>query len=232
MTALALIPGLNNTRHLWHDLVARMPASIRCHPVDCSPLPTLEGIAADLLAELPDTFFLCGFSFGGWVALAMLEQAPQRILGLALVCSSDSRDGERQLAAREKSIVKASGGGYEDMIRAQAPHLFHPDNLHDHDMIRQREDMVPLYGADRFIAHTRAAIARPDRSEMLRDARVPLLIVAADDDRIISKQSQAEMASRLPQAGFRSIAGAGHMLPLERPGPLADELGRWIGSVI
>lgn len=99
MTDLVLLPGINNTRETWDGVIAAMPATIRCHPQDCASLNGVEAIATDLLARCPPRFRLAGFSFGGYVALAMLELAPERIDGLALIATTSFADTPQQAAA-------------------------------------------------------------------------------------------------------------------------------------
>ena len=86
---LVLVPGLNNTHAVWDGVVAALGASAQCSALDCPALDTVEAVADALLAQLPERFWLAGFSFGGYVALAMLERAPQRVARARL--AEDSR---------------------------------------------------------------------------------------------------------------------------------------------
>jgi pimeloyl-ACP methyl ester carboxylesterase len=76
---LVLVPGLNNTHAVFDGVVAALPPAIHAHALDNPALDTVEAIAAAHLAALPARFWLAGFSFGGYVALAMLALAPERI---------------------------------------------------------------------------------------------------------------------------------------------------------
>lgn len=228
MTDLVLIPGLNNTGQIWDGVAKYLNGSVQCHTPTCPALPEVEAIAAHLLEELPQYFHLCGFSFGGYVALAMLERAPERILGLALIGSSAAADTQQRKENRLKSIQRAQAGEYETMIGGQAHLIFHPDNLERPDLQNIRLQMQKDYGADRFIAHQLASIHRPDRTEVLIAANIPTLVIAGEEDRVIPSEGQQKMAERIPGATFRSIAGCGHMLPLEKPEELGECLGSWI----
>lgn len=226
--ALALIPGLNNTGAVWDGVVASLGGAAQCHVLECPALETVEAVADDLLAQLPERFFLAGFSFGGYVALAMLERAPQRVAGLAMVNTCATADNEVQRAARQKAIETAQSGGHEAMVAAQAALVFHPDSLVNVALMQTRARMVKAYGAHRMIAHARACLARPDRTAIVAAARCPVLVVAADGDGVIPTASQKAFAQSLPNAAYSEIGAAGHMLPLERPAALADVLGSWL----
>ena len=227
---LALVPGLNNTRAVWDGVVAALGDQVQCVAVDCPALDTVEAVADALLAQLPQRFWLAGFSFGGYVALAMLERAPQRVAGLALVNSSARADTDAQRATRAQSIAMAQAGGHESMMAAQAPVVFHPASLSNAALMRVRNAMVRDYGPERFVAHLRACASRPDRSAVLAEAACPLLVLAAADDRVVPTALQKLTAEALPRARFVEIADAGHMLPIEQAQALAAALQSWLAE--
>ena len=226
--ALALVPGLNNSRRVWDGVAASLGAAATCHAFDCPPLDTVEQVADALLAQLPPRFFLCGFSFGGYVALAMLERAPERVAALALVNTGATADNDAQRAARQKAIATAEAGGHETMVEAQAAMVFHAASLANPALMRSRMEMVREYGAKRLIAHARACMVRPDRTAVVAAARCPVLVVAAADDRVVPTAAQKALALSLPGARYVEIGAAGHMLPLEQPAALADALRPWL----
>ena len=77
---LALIAGLNNTAAVWDAVLpvigaesARVGKVVNCHAATNPAMDTVEELARHWLNNLPQRFHLVGFSFGGYVALAMLE---------------------------------------------------------------------------------------------------------------------------------------------------------------
>lgn len=227
MRDLALIPGLNNTRAVFDGVVNALPANVRAHALDCPTLTDLDAIAQALLAQLPPRFWLAGFSFGGYVALAMLARAPQRIRGIALICSSPVGETEAQSVARQVAIEKARQGHYPQMIEAQAAQAFHPSSLADAGLMGRRRAMVAAYGVERFMAHQQASLRRPDRRHLL-DGSLPTLIVAASDDKLFPPENLCELAKTIPGCQFQAVEQAGHLMPMEQPARLADILAEWL----
>ncbi|HVV92504.1 MAG TPA: alpha/beta hydrolase [Hyphomicrobiales bacterium] len=225
---LVLVPGLNNSTRLWNGLIAALPRSIAPHPVECPALDDVDAVAAALLSRLPPWFWLCGFSFGGYVALAMLARAPERVKGLALVATTARADSERQKEARRASIARAAAGEYEALTASQARFVFHPDNLDRSDLQDLRRAMAREYGAERFMAHLAACIARPDRSDLVAASHIPVLVAAGEADQVVPTERQRQMAESIPGACFVAVSGAGHMLPVERPADLAHALAAWM----
>jgi pimeloyl-ACP methyl ester carboxylesterase len=162
MTAsLVLIPGLNNTRAVFDQVVSELPPDVLGMALDNPALPSVDQIAQALLPALPERFWLAGFSFGGYVAMALLAAVPERVQGR-----------------------------YFEMIDAQAANAFHPDSLKNEALMAARKAMVRDYGAARFSAHIRATMSRPDRSALL-DGRRPTLIVSSSHDQAFTPEVMA-----------------------------------------
>ena len=162
MTAsLVLIPGLNNTRAVFDQVVSELPPDVLGMALDNPALPSVDQIAQALLPALPERFWLAGFSFGGYVAMALLAAVPERVQGR-----------------------------YFEMIDAQAANAFHPDSLGNEALMAARKAMVRDYGAARFSAHIRATMSRPDRSALL-DGRRPTLIVSSSHDQAFTPEVMA-----------------------------------------
>jgi pimeloyl-ACP methyl ester carboxylesterase len=162
MTAsLVLIPGLNNTRAVFDQVVSELPPDELGLALDNPALPSVDQIAQALLPALPERFWLAGFSFGGYVAMALLAAVPERVQGR-----------------------------YFEMIDAQAANAFHPDSLKNEALMAARKAMVRDYGAARFSAHIRATMSRPDRSALL-DGRRPTLIVSSSHDQAFTPEVMA-----------------------------------------
>lgn len=224
---LALIPGLNTTAALFDAVAAGLPADITAQALDNPALDSVEEIANAHLALLPKRFWLAGFAFGGYVALAMLDHAPKRVLGLALIGSAPGSDSPTQSEARQRTIQHANSGGHLDMVRAQAANAFHPDSLRDEALMKRRMDMAAEYGAQRFLAHQHACANRIDRGFLL-DGMRPTLLITGSHDPVYTPDSMLDLAAIVRGCEFRAIERSGHMVPMEQPLALARRLALWI----
>lgn len=226
---LLLLPGLNNTGAVYRETIARLPEGIRAQAPDLPALDTIEAIADAVLRDAPPRFVLAGHSFGGYVALAVLERAPERVQALALLATSARADTPEQAPKRLQAIAAVQSGDYVE-IASSSTAPFHPDSLAQPALLARRREIARAYGAERYVAHVRATMARPDRTALL-DGRVPLLWVTGSHDSVIPVARQREEATALPGCRFEVVDGAGHLLPLEQPAALAARLGDWIGSL-
>ncbi|WP_323037605.1 alpha/beta hydrolase [Pararhodobacter sp.] len=227
---LLLIPGINNTAQTFAPMIAAMPSHIDCFPVDCAALPNVDDIARAILADAPARFVVGGHSFGGYVALAILALAPERVAGVILINTGTGSDTPTAAAAREERALRAEAGEYAALADAASARAYHPDNLGREDLMAERAAALLGYGAERYAAHSRASAIRPDRTELLKNSGVPVLVVSADKDVVIPTERQRDMAQNLGAENV-VIAQAGHMLPAERPVLLANAVSEWLDRV-
>ncbi|WP_159915405.1 alpha/beta fold hydrolase [Pantoea sp. 18069] len=226
---LVLVPGLNNTRAVFDGVQAALPKAVTSVALDNPALDTVEAIARAHLAALPERFWLAGFSFGGYVALAMLELAPERVQGIALLCTAPFADSAEAAQKRIAALDAVAQGRYFEMIAQQAANAFHPDSLHNAQLMAARQAMVQDYGPQRYAAHVRATAARPDRSALL-DGRRPTLVLAASHDKLFAPSRLAACAAAIPGAVLAVVQDAGHLAPMEQPRAVAAQLARWMGA--
>lgn len=224
---LVLLPGINNTGKVWSQIVENLPSDIHYYTPDVPPLEDIDQIAETLLEDLPDCFHLCGFSFGGYVALAMFAMAPERIAGLSLIGSLPYEDTEQQKKARMEGIKRAKSGGYEEMVLAQSHIVFHKANLNNPEIEQNRRENINGYGVERYISHQKACMNRPNRLHLLENLDIPFLMLSGDNDIVVPTNQQEELANQL-NARFETISTAGHMAPLENPSEIAQKLIPWL----
>jgi len=124
------------------------------------------------------------------------------------------------------ALEAVAQGRYFEMIDAQAANAFHPDSLGNEALMAARRAMVRDYGAERFSAHIRATMSRPDRSTLL-DGRRPTLIVSSSHDQAFTSEVMA-YAKAIPGVQQVLIQGAGHLVPMEKPTELARTLANWV----
>lgn len=223
MVPLVLLPGLLCTSSVWSDVVDLLDGNTLVPEIPA--LDDIDDIAAHLLADLPPRFALGGLSMGGYIALAMMARAPERILALALVDTSARADTEAQAQQRRDGVARAQAGGFSAMLPRLASFLLHPQV--DPAVQARVVAMGAAIGVETFARHQAAIAGRPDRRAMLAGIGCPATVLVGDADRLTTPDLAREMADAIPGAALEIIADAGHVTPLERPGPVAAALQRW-----
>ena len=227
---LVLVAGLNNMPRIWEQVRCHLPKQVEVIAVDLPAIEDIDKLAAQVLFSLPARFALCGFSFGGYVALAILAASPERVARFALIASGSNADSPELASGREKARSMALAGKHADLVERQASFVVHASRADDQALKAYRREMVAEYGVDRFVAHQRAAIGRPDRTHLVRSFAGPLLIGCGADDRVIAAEKAAALAAGISGAQLRIFEQCGHLVPLEQPGALAEALSGWIAA--
>lgn len=215
---IVMLPGLLTTPDVWDDVIASLRPDLgrHCLPMVCPPLETVEAIADLIAAEAPTLYHIVGFSFGGYVSLAMLERYPERIASLTLIGSASHADNDAARAFRQQCIDEVEDGALRSLAERLTASALHTAHMANSSMFRRAVQMAIDYGTDRFIAHLHACMARPDRSELLASAASPVCVIGGADDITVPLKLQRRSAEAAGTA-LITIPHAAHFVPLEQP---------------
>ncbi|CAH1678839.1 Alpha/beta fold hydrolase [Hyphomicrobiales bacterium] len=227
---LVLVPGLSCNAALyapqWPALADGRPILVADHSRD----DTLSGIARRLLAAAPARFALCGLSMGGYVALEVLRQAPERVTRLALLHTSAKPATAETNAPREQMIALAEKGAFDNVTTLLWQRLVAPARLTHEPLRLLVRRMADDIGADGFVRQQRAIMGRPDSRPSLAESSCPVLVLVGEQDEITPVAEAREMAGLVGARGrLAIIPRSGHLSTLEDPEAVTAELLRWLG---
>jgi pimeloyl-ACP methyl ester carboxylesterase len=225
---LVLIPGLGNTPRLYEPQIAALSPDRAIVVADLTQDDSIRDMAARLLRNAPGRFALAGLSMGGYVALEVLRQAPERVERLALVDTSARPDALEARQDRERLIALAEAGRFEDILSTLWPRLVHPQRQPDQELKSVVDAMLREVGAEAFMRQQRAIMGRQDSRPILPSIEIPTLVLVGEADAITPPEMAREMAEMIEWASLVVVAGAGHMSTLERPDPVTQALRLWL----
>lgn len=225
---LILLPGLLNDAELWRDQISGLADVARPWVPDLAPFATIREMADSVLAQAEPTFALAGFSMGGYVAQEIARIAPKRIERLALLDTSIRVDTAER-AAQRKALNKAAakGGTFLGIGQAIMKSYVDASHLSDIDLTTRIVDMTQRLGREVFLRQN--SLEREDGEAALRALRVPLVIIVGENDQITPAPGHREMAEAIGCSHLLVIPNAGHMTPMEAPGPVNGALRHWLG---
>src|SRR5689334_5446110 len=104
---LLLLPGLLCDDRLWRDQAEVLADLAEPIVADLTQDDSVDAMADRALAAAPDRFALAGLSMGGYVALAIMRRAPERVIRLCLLDTSARQDTPEQ-RRRRKGLIALS----------------------------------------------------------------------------------------------------------------------------
>lgn len=223
-----LVPGLNCSARLY---AAQIPMLWRFGPVlvaDHRQDDAMAQIARRILNEAPARFALVGLSMGGYLALEMLRQAPQRIAKVALLDTAARADTPEQSARRDGLIELARTGRFAEVNQALWPILVHPGRQSDAALRRVVDQMAEDTGPEAFIRQQSALKGRPDYRPGLAAIRCPALVLVGEGDALTPPDRSEEIAAGIPGARLVEVADCGHLSTLEQPEAVNEALRAWM----
>ena len=228
---VVLLPGLANDARLWQHQSAGLADIAHFRIGDLTTADTMTAMAASVLENAPvEQFVLAGMSMGGYVALEIMRQAPERILGLALLDTSARPDTPTALENRRAAIERAEVD-FQAVINELMAKQLHPSHLDDLYLVDLVNDMALSLGKHTFIRQQKAMSNRIDSLPFLPLIKCPTLVICGRDDAITPLGVHQEMVSAIAGAGLVIIDDCGHLSPLEQPMAVNDALSQWLGTI-
>jgi pimeloyl-ACP methyl ester carboxylesterase len=223
-----LIPGLGCTARLYTE---QMPALWTFGPVtvaDHRRADSMDAIARQILAQAPPRFALAGLSMGGYIALALMRIAPERVAKLALLDTGSRSDTPEASERRKASIALARAGKLDQINDVLWPVLVHKERQGDAALKKIAGDMTLIAGADAFIRQQTAIMTRPDSRPGLSAIVCPTLVLVGDGDQLTPPSLSEEMAGLIPRSRLVVVPQCGHLSTLERPEAVTQALVEWM----
>jgi len=225
---IVLIPGLNRSARLHAEQITALwrfgPVEIADHTRDSS----MDAIAARILADAPPRFALAGLSMGGYLALTVMRQAPERVQKLALLddLGAAGNAGAKRAtqapdrARRKRSIRRNSGAAVSVFRPSQPPRR--------RSAARAR---APHGRGDRSAGLLASAAGDHDAARcatLLAAIKCPTLVLVGDGDALTPPALSREIADGISGSRLVIVPDCGHLSTMEQPEAVNKALVEWM----
>jgi pimeloyl-ACP methyl ester carboxylesterase len=234
---VVLLHGVGLDRTMWDRCLPGLHRTYRVTAVDlrghgqsalATPGLRLADLAADVLEVIEGLgsrpVHLVGFSLGALVAEFLAATRADRIASLTLVSSVAVRTTEesdavaRRLAAAEldfpATVDAAVERWFDEEWRVRDPEL----------VARVRRTMLGNDVKSYLACYRVFATGDRDVAALLDRIDAPTLAITGSDDPGSTPEMSYRLADAIPDARAEIVAGARHLLPLERPDELVSAL--------
>lgn len=197
-----------------------------------APVLTMQQLARDTLAlldalEIENAVF-AGCSIGGYVLFELWRQAPERMRGLAFVCSKPQPDAEANLVRRAETIARARAGetpalydGMTQTLIGATARERRPEIVAE---LRATMTMLP----EGLVATQAGLATRPDSVPTIASITAPVLAIAGVEDPGITVEEMRALETAAGGCVFHTLGEAGHLAAYEEPFAVVRLLAEWL----
>ena len=213
----------------WRVIAPALPGFDGSDLLDEVSIDAYARHVLSLLDELGiDRAVFGGVSMGGYLAFAVVRQAAERVAGLLLANTRSAPDTAVEGRRRMLQTVEESGAG--PIADAMVPKLL-GNTTHQRrpDIVARVRTMILGQSVEGIGAAIRVLMSRPDSTPLLGGLRVPVLVIAGEEDVLTPAAEMEGMAAAIPHATFVQIAGAGHLSNLESPEAFNAAVNTFLG---
>ena len=235
---IVLLHGYLETLEVWEGFTEKLLDRFRVLTIDLpghgksgtwGEVHSMEDLAgavrAVLQAENTGKIFLAGHSMGGYVTMAFVENYREMLFGYALFHSTCFADSEEKKGLRDREISLVLCHKKRQIINVNIPKGFAADNLQKlRNQVNRIRELAHTNTDQGIVAILNGMKQRPDRTSILQDAGIPLLLIGGMKDNYIPPEVFERLVHLAPQARVLRLENSGHMGFIEEPDLAADAI--------
>lgn len=225
-TQLVFLHGFGEDERVWKDF---LPSHTFSFPVICpayaewTDCDTLADYARKIVSSLPldSHFVLVGHSMGGYIALEIASQFPERIQKVVMLHSTFVADTEEKKINRDRTADLLEKKGTAFFIGPFLPNLFATVSQELIATLAERYRTLPAAG---LIAATKAMRDRNDFTTFVQTSDIPFLFILGEQDALISPES----ITRFVKKSVVILPNVGHQGTYEAPKAVAEAINQFV----
>jgi pimeloyl-ACP methyl ester carboxylesterase len=178
-------------------------------------------------ASIGEPLNLVAFSMGGYLALEYALANPGRVASLITVGSSAFGLSDQEKADRVRALAMLEKHDYRGMPAARLNQFVHASRQAEPEMVEVIRAMDRDLGKPVLVAQLRETSTRVSLAPRLAELDIPVMLIGADSDPFVPWEAIERMSTLIPGARAVLAHNAGHMIPLEQPDWLADQIAQF-----
>lgn len=234
--ALVFLPYWGGTLRTWNNVVAELKDGFTTVVYDPRGWGHSDKSAAGYtLADLADetlsliqilgikSYVLVGHSVGGKISQLIASRNPEGLRGLVLVAPAPPTPLRFPDEARETQIH-----AYDNRENVLHTIQFLTSRMPAPEVVEQIVEDSMSGSREATLAYPTSSILEDISSEVSR-ITVPTFVLAGELDKLDSiEQHKREVVARIPNARFAIVKGSGHLIPIDEPVQLAQEIASFV----
>lgn len=224
-----LLPGLMTDERLWSRLIPHLEDEYELVHV---PLPLTDDFSK-ASKELESVFKeekinLLGFSLGAYLASTFTINNPHRVNRLFLLAGTPGAMNEDEIIKRKITLNHMNNFGFKGLSHKKVLTLIEESNHEDEELINIVKDMFSDLGKEVYNVQMHSTFNRIDISQELKNLDLPITFFYSTEDRLLSHRVLKNFSKDDSHINFVAREGTSHMISLEEPQRLAQEIRKWL----
>ena len=161
---------------------------------------------------------MIGHSMGGYVTLAFAEKNPALLESFGLFHSTAFADTEEKKRSRLEGIKNIEEKGATSFLKTFVPKLYHSAGKSaPSSLIEDHLKHISYFTEAALISYFQSMLKRPDRTQVLKQNKMPVLFVLGRNDTIIPFEDGLKLSSMPDISYIHILEDSGHMGMIEEP---------------
>jgi pimeloyl-ACP methyl ester carboxylesterase len=201
-------------------IIPDLPGSGKSGPVKDMSMEGMAEVIQEIVKKevlgKAEKLVIIGHSMGGYITLAYAEKYADQLQGFGLFHSTAFPDNEEKKAARRKGIGFIRENGAFEFLRTTSPNLFSPNfRAENQAIVESFIKSLNNFSAESLVYYYEAMIKRPDRTNLLKNTKIPVLFIMGEHDTAIPLQDTLKLCSLPEKAYIHIFRKSGHMGMME-----------------
>ena len=222
------VPGLICSADLFAAQLSGLDHPVAPRVANTLGHDRLADMASEALESVTGMVVPIGLSMGGYVALEMVRQAPERVAGIGLLNTAYGIDSDERRAQREATIRMAQSDSFQGVTRHLLKSFLSPAAMRDEDLVARVIAMAESVGRENFVLQQQAIMGRRGQADTLRGLKVPALVLCGSLDTLTPPRISEEMAQLAPDAELVILQEVGHLSTMEAPDAVTASLNGFL----
>lgn len=243
---VVLLHGFGEDRNIFRNQIAELEKTYRLILPDLpgsgqSPVLKQPNVTIETFAEIVHRIVLkeglfnvsmIGHSMGGYITLAYAEKYPERLKAFGWMHSTAFADSQEKIDTRKKGIHFIRQNGASAFLKTSIPNLFSAQSKQNNpELVSDLIEAGNRFTGEALIQYYQAMMARPDRTNVLKQTTVPVMMIAGTDDAAAPLDDVSAQAALPKECHFHILENTGHMGMLEQPEKVASLIGRFLSAI-
>ncbi len=221
----------------YRIIVPDIPGSGRSRLVSGASIETyaeiMKAIAnAEGLTEAKKIVLL-GHSMGGYVTLSFAEKYPEYLRAFGFIHSTAFADPDEKKQVRKKAIEFIKKNGSALFLQTSIPGLFSQAfNNSNTATVSALVDKGKNFSSEALVQYYEAMISRPDRTNVLKTATVPVLFIIGSYDTAVPVMQSMQQCHLPTLSQVSLLENSAHMGMLEETTKVNNSIQQFIESLV